>query len=75
MNSVENVFTEEYKQALIEKTNAKYQEDLEDCDTSLMAAMCKAEFEANMKKIESNIDPFKVEPPADSDFECVGCGS
>lgn len=75
MEQTLNVFTQDYKENLIEKCNAQYQKDLDECETTLEEAMCRAELKSNLAKIENNIDPFKTERPDTSDFECVGCGS
>ena len=75
METLSNLFTAEYKVELIKIAKEKFNNDLAECDSTFEKAMCKAEFESNLKKIENNIDPFKTERPNDSDFECVGCGS
>ena len=75
MEQTLNAFSAEYRESLIAKCNTQYKNDLEDCETTLEEAMCRAELKANLSKIENNIDPFKTERPDSSDFECVGCGS
>ena len=75
MNQTLNALSPEYKQMLIAKCNENYKKELADRDTSLEEAMCRAQHKANLKKIEDNIDPFKIDRPDSSNFECEGCGS
>jgi hypothetical protein len=75
METVSNLFTAEYKAELIKIANEKFNNDLAECNSTFEKAMCKAELDSNLKKIDININPFKTERPGDSDFECVGCGS
>lgn len=72
---MEKVFTPQEREALIQKCRLKYEEDVNKSDTSIEIAMCKAEFESNLKKIENNVNPLDIQRPEDSQFECVGCGS
>jgi len=75
METVSNLFTAEYRAELIKIAKNKFNNDLAECNSTFEKAMCKAELDSNLKKIENNIDPFKTEKPSESDFECVGCGS
>jgi hypothetical protein len=54
---------------------AKYDADLETAESQMEIAMCKAEKDSNLKKLKEGINPFNIQKPDDSDFECIGCGS
>ena len=49
METLSNLFTAEYKIELIKIAKEKFNNDLAECDSTFEKAMCKAEFESNLK--------------------------